>query len=58
MTGSGFYCQHTTNAARSLLYRNRPQPEAVQFIPRKAAGETKALPVIVHHKNNFAFILP
>jgi hypothetical protein len=58
VTGSGLYCQHTTNAARPLLYRDWPQSKAVQFIPRKAAGEAKALPIIVHDKNQFTFILP
>ena len=58
MTRSGFHRQHTANAARSLLDGNRPQPEAVQLIAGKAAGEAKAFPVVVHHQDHFAFILP
>ena len=52
MARGGLDRQHTTNTARSLLDGNGTQPQTVQLIASKAAGEAKTLAVVVHYENN------
>src|SRR5580692_7132640 len=40
-----------------LLDGNRTQPQAVELIPGKPAGKTKALAVVIHNEDDAAVIL-
>src|SRR5262249_21262666 len=49
--------QHAPHGARTLLDGNGTQPQTIQLIPSKPAGEAKALAVVIDHQNETTVVL-
>src|ERR1700751_3492898 len=49
--------QHAPHGTRSLLDGNGTQPQTIQLIPSKPAGEAEAFTVIIDHQNQTTVVL-
>ena len=58
MAWRGFHREHTPHASGALFDRNGAEPQAIQFIARKASCETEPLAVVIYYQDNLAVILP